>query len=173
MIISYPKISPSLAVRSYAPDDLAGMTALWVASWNEAMPEIDFEARRDWFTRHIAALLAQNQHILIGFDRTAGNIAGFVTVDPATHVLDQLVVSVAHKGTGVAQILLDHARQVSPELLLLEVNSENPRARAFYTRQGFTEIGRGRNRLSGRETLKLAWRRPPADCDAGCRDFEP
>lgn len=139
------------------------MADLWVASWNEAMPEIAFEARRDWFLGHIRTLLAENQRVLVGIDQDAGHIAGFVTIDPATHVLDQLVVSVSCKGTGVAAILLDHARKASPERLFLEVNSENPRARAFYARQGFVETGRGCNPLSGRETLKLAWRRPAAD----------
>ena len=45
-----------------APVNAALMPALadlWVAAWTQAMPQIDFEARRPWLKAHLEALHQQ------------------------------------------------------------------------------------------------------------------
>ena len=44
---------------------------------------------------------------------------------------------------------------------LLHSAADNPRAVAFYARQGFVEVGRGANPRSGLPTLVLEWRPAP------------
>lgn len=161
-VVSQPERDAPFHIAAYDVAHLPEMVDLWIASWAEAMPDIDFEARRGWLCDHVDALMAGSARIFCAFDPFNGDMAGFVAIDPGMHWLDQLVVSVAHKGTGAAGQLLAAARGVSPGLIRLDVNAENARARAFYARQGFSETGRGRNLLSGRKTVMLEWRAPPA-----------
>ena len=77
-------------------------------------------------------------------------IAGFVTVDPRTLYLDQIVVAPEHWGSGVAKVLLDAARQLSPSGLDLDVNTDNARAIRFYEKCGFSRSGAGVNPISGK-----------------------
>lgn len=127
-----------------------------MAAWRIAVPEIDFEARRGWLGRHLAALAAAGCRILVA--EVEGAVAGFVTVDPRLGHLDQLAVDPTHQGGGVADRLMDGAKALSPAGLDLEVNHDNGRARRFYARHGFETVGAGRNPNSGRPTLLLRWR---------------
>ncbi len=44
-------------LRPFTDAHLPELTDLWVESWREAMPEIDFEGRRGWFVDHFARLV--------------------------------------------------------------------------------------------------------------------
>jgi putative acetyltransferase len=142
--------------RLRAEDDLFSLVALWVASWQEAMPSIDFELRRDWFRDHLNALETSGYVTICAFDQAA-LLVGFVTVDAVTQRLDQLAVKPSAWGSGVAVRLLDEARRISPHRLLLEVNHENHRAVRFYEREEFQRIGEGVNANSGLRTWLMQW----------------
>lgn len=131
------------------------LAELWVASWREAMPHIDFCARRQWFEARLRALEASGAVTICGFD-TSDRVAGFITLDPANGYIDQLAAEPSAKGSGVATLLLDEARRLSTKPLWLDVNVENSRAVNFYQRQGFTSIGQGINPGSGLATRRLA-----------------
>ena len=72
-----------------------------------------------------------------------GEIAGFIMV--AGDEAEQVYVSAAHRGKGVADALLAEAeRQVSAnghDVAWLAVVSGNARARAFYERMGWRDEG--------------------------------
>lgn len=118
------------------------------------MPEIDFSARRDWFIAHMQALEAAGALTVCAFDG-AEELIGFVNVDPATSYLDQLAVAPQAKGQGVAHLLLEAARRISPLGLTLDVNQENPRALRFYEGQGFVKIAEAINPRSGLKTWRM------------------
>ncbi len=148
-------------LRAVFPFDdafLPAMADLWVASWRKTMPEIDFEARRPWLLEHLDKALTAGQAIRVAIVET-GDVVGFVLIDPESGYLDQIAVHPDQWGAGIAEALLDAAREVSREKVVLDVNADNARAVAFYARQGFVEIGRGANPRSGLPTLKLEWRR--------------
>ena len=145
-----------LCLRVRSDDDFAGLADVWVASWGEAMPDIDFEARRPWFLDHLRALEADGAITICAFDGL-NRLLGFVTFDPARAYLDQLAVAPKAKGTGVAKLLLNEARRLSPNSLVLDVNQDNARALAFYEREGFAKNAEGVNPLSGLKTLRLRW----------------
>lgn len=158
-IVSDPKQPKSLFLRALLPADLPELSDLWVEAWTAAMPGIDFAARRAWLVDHLTGLAENGTAVIVGYDPANGAMAGFVTIDPATGRLDQIAVSLRHQGGTAASELLDAARAVSPEVLRLDVNADNPRARAFYARQGFVETGRGQNPTSGLATIALEWRK--------------
>lgn len=85
---------------------------------------------------------------------TGGDLVGYAFLLPErlafvwdAAVLNEIFVMEAHRGTGLADRLfdavLDHAREQSLPLdrLVLDVDRENERARAFYERHGFTHWG--------------------------------
>jgi putative acetyltransferase len=153
---SAPHSSPTskILLRRLKNADLASLAKLWLASWHEAMPAIDFAARLQWFLAHLRTLEARGFVTVCAIDGS-DSIIGFVSIDPSTAYLDQLAVAPAAKGSGVAHILLDEARRISPQGIVLDVNEDNGRALAFYKREGFEKIAEGVNPLSGLKTVRL------------------
>ena len=85
---------------------------------------------------------------------------GFVTVDPRTLYLDQLVVAPRISGAAASvATLIAEAKRLSPAGLNLDVNTDNARAIAFYTeKEGFVITGDGFNAFSGRPVHHMTWR---------------
>ncbi|WP_371347591.1 GNAT family N-acetyltransferase [Ancylobacter sp. IITR112] len=135
------------------------MTHLWVEAWQEALPEIDFEARRGWLCHRIGTLIEEGAVIDLaqaeGPGGGPGTLLGFVSVNPRTGYVDQLVVHPDHWGTGVAGALIRAAAARSPRRLVLDVNEQNERAVRFYEKAGFVVTGHGVNPTSGRPTLRM------------------
>ena len=137
-------------IRAMALDDLVPLADLWVASWREAMPDIDFDARWAW----ISAVLADPAHAVLVVE-IEGAPQGFAVVDGG--LLQQLVVSPDAKGRGIAGCLLAIVKAQAREGLALEVNQDNPRAVRFYQREGFRMTGAGCNTGSGLATWHMRW----------------
>jgi putative acetyltransferase len=87
-----------------------------------------------------------------------GQIIGFVTVDPSTFDLDQIVVAPETWGMGVATALMAEAKRISPAGLDLHVNTDNTRAIGFYEKHGFVISGEAINWRSGAPVHKMSWR---------------
>jgi putative acetyltransferase len=152
----HPSQNAGLRLRVRADADCASLADLWTASWREAMPDIDFAARRPWFLDRLRALEAAGAITICASDGV-NRLLGFVTFNPATAFLDQLAVAPEVKGTAVAHLLLNEARRLSPNGLVLDVNQGNARALAFYAREGFAKTAEGVNPRSGLKTLRLRW----------------
>jgi len=145
------------ALRAFAEADLSALIDVWAAAWSATGLPIDFEARRAWIDDRLRRLRADGAEIAVGLD-ASDRPAGFVTVDPNSGYLDQLCVSPAQRGSGLASALLDEAKRRSPGVVELDVNEANARARRFYEREGFSISGRGVSPHSGLPTLKMRWR---------------
>jgi putative acetyltransferase len=85
-------------------------------------------------------------------------IIGFVTVDPRTLYLDQIVVAPELWGSEVGTGLIGEARRLSPAGLDLDVNTDNARAIRFYEKQHFSISGAGVNPISGKPVHRMSWR---------------
>ena len=143
-------------VAPVLPKHYDALADLWVASWSEEMPTLDFGARRAWLIEHFAALTAGGTRLRGAFSGDGAPL-GFISIDPNTGYIDQVAVAGASKGRGIAAMLLKEARRLSPNTLTLDVNEANPRARRFYEKQGFVEIGTGTSPRTGLPVLKLRW----------------
>ncbi len=137
---------------------LCELIDLWIAAWSQAMPAIDFEARRVWAGDHIIALNDQGIEIACAFNTANGDMAGFVTVDIKSGHVDQLAVDPRYWGTGAAKALIDEAKRRAPSRLFLDVNQDNLRAVRVYEREGFRRWGEGVNANSGLKTWHYEWR---------------
>jgi putative acetyltransferase len=152
--------APGVALRRYDARDEDASVALWLRTWQAAYPELDFAERLDWWrARWRNELLPAAEVVVaetIGADKPT--MIGFVTVDPRTRYLDQLVVGPEYWRSGVGAALLAAAKRLSPAGLDLDVNTDNARAIGFYLKQGFTISGAGKNPISGKPVHRMSWR---------------
>ena len=143
------------ALRRYRAEDEDAAIALWLATWQQAYPKIDFAARVPWWRERWRGELVPNATIIVAEQHDA--LIGFVTID-ASGYLDQLVVAPAHWGSAIALTLVDEAKRLSPKRITLLVNADNIRAIRFYQRNGFVHAGEDVNPTSGKPVLKMAWK---------------
>jgi putative acetyltransferase len=85
-------------------------------------------------------------------------MVGFVTVDPRTFYLDQIVVAPERWGSDVGAALIAEAKRIAPKGLDLDVNTDNARAIRFYGKCGFVVSGAGQNPITGRPVHRMSWR---------------
>jgi putative acetyltransferase len=149
-------VSAEFLLRRYDPRDEEAAIALWQRTWQTAFPDIDFAARHDWWRQRWRDEILPNAEVVIA--ELAGAMIGFVTVEPRTFYLDQIVVAPECWGSGVGGALVAEAQRRSPKGLDLDVNTDNPRAIAFYRKCGFVIGGAGKNPYSGKPVHRMSWR---------------
>ncbi len=147
---------PAISLRPYHPRDEDASVALWLRTWQATYPQIDFAKRLDWWRTRWRDELAPTAEIVVA--EAAGDMIGFVTVDPRTLYLDQIVVAPESWSSGVGATLIAKAKQISPAGLDLDVNTDNDRAIRFYEREGFLVAGAGVNAISGKPVHRMSWR---------------
>jgi len=161
-------MSAPLRLRPYAPADEDVLIELWRRSWQHAYPDIDFAARLAWWRERWREEIAPSARITVA--ERAGAIVGFVTIDPGSGYLDQIVVAPEAWGSGVAEALLGEVKLVCPQRIELHVNQDNARAVRFYEKHGFEITGESKNPRSGRPVFAMKWepahvrpaRKPPS-----------
>jgi len=148
-------------LRPYTAADEEVAIELWRRSWQHSYPDIDFSARLSWWRERWRKELVPSAKITLA--ERAGALVGFVTIDPATGYLDQIVVAPEAWGVGVAEALLAEAQRICPEKIELHVNKDNARAIGFYDKHGFVVTGESSNPLSGRPVFAMRWERARAE----------
>lgn len=148
--------TPALSLRPYGSDDEVAAVDLWQRTWQLAYPVLDFSTRVDWWRERWRDELVG--HAAITIAERSGAMVGFVTVDPRTGYLDQIVVAPEEWGTEVGRRLVAEARRLSPAGLDLHVNTDNARAIRFYEKHGFIVSGQDVNPRSGAPVHRMSWR---------------
>jgi putative acetyltransferase len=145
-----------MRLRRYDARDEDAAIALWLRTWQAAYPELDFAARLDWWRARWRNEFVSTAEIVVA--DAAGEMAGFVTVDPRTRYLDQIVVAPERWASGIGAALVAEAKHLSPAGLDLDVNTDNARAIRFYEKHGFSISGGGVNAISGKPVHRMSWR---------------
>ncbi len=146
----------TFTLRPYRTEDEDAAIALWLKTWQQAYPEIDFAARLPWWRERWRNELVPSAAIIVAEE--ASTLIGFVTIDEKAY-LDQLVVAPDRWGSKLADALVDEAKRLSPDSITLLVNEDNARAIRFYERNGFAYAGKDVNPTSGRPVLKMVWKK--------------
>jgi putative acetyltransferase len=147
---------PVFVLRPYTEADEAAAIELWRRTWQLAYPQIDFAARVAWWRARWRDELVPSAVVTVA--ERDGAMLGFVTVDPRTGYLDQIVVAPETWGSPLAAALLDEAKRIAPGGLDLLVNQDNARAIRFYEKHGFAITGADVNARSGAPLHKMSWR---------------
>jgi putative acetyltransferase len=148
-------MTSTFTLRPYRLDDEGTLIALWLTTWQQAYPLIDFAARVPWWRERWRNELVPNAQVIVA--ELGGSPVGFVTIDGHGY-LDQLVVAPDRWGSEIAGELVNEAKRRSPDSITLLVNDDNARAICFYERNGFAHAGPGVNPTSGRPVLKMIWK---------------
>jgi len=149
-------VTAKITLRSYIPADEDAAIDLWRRTWQHHYPHLNFNERVAWWRQRWRNELVPVARIALA--EAYGALVGFVTVDPKTMYLDQIVVAPELWGSGVALRLLDEAKRISPRGLDLLVNKDNFRAIRFYEKHGFKYAGEDTNPVSGQPVIRMAWR---------------
>ena len=134
---------PTAAIRRAAVDDAEDVAEIWRDGWRDGhlglVPEELAEARTVESFRSRAVDRVRDTTVAT----VEGLVAGFVMV--VDDEVEQVYVSAAHRGTGIAGALMAEAeRQVRAngnDTAWLAVVAGNARARAFYERVGWQDEG--------------------------------
>jgi DNA/RNA-binding domain of Phe-tRNA-synthetase-like protein/ribosomal protein S18 acetylase RimI-like enzyme len=134
---------PAVEIRSADPEDADVVAEIWRLGWRDGheglVPQELVEIRTDESFRTRAAKRVRDTTVAT----VDGAVAGFVMV--VDDEVEQVYVSSAHRGSGVAHALIAEAeRQVKAnghEKAWLAVVAGNGRARAFYERAGWDDEG--------------------------------
>jgi putative acetyltransferase len=143
-------------LRSYSAADEDAAIELWRRTWQKHYPHIDFSKRVDWWRERWRTELVTKARIVLA--EMDSELAGFLTIDPATKYLDQIVVAPEHWGSDIALALVNEAKRLSPAGIELLVNKDNARAIRFYEKHGFAYTGEDKNPVSGIPVNRMAWR---------------
>jgi GNAT superfamily N-acetyltransferase len=150
---------PAFSLRRATAADGAAVRALFCKSFTATFGHLypanelaDFladcsQARftQECSTPDFAVMLGEADGALLGYCTLGPQDLG-MALAPGSWILRQLYLDEAAKGTGLAQALMDWAiaetRSRGLANIYLTVWIENHRARRFYERYGFTEVGR-------------------------------
>ena len=133
----------AVELRSAVPGDSDDVAEIWRLGWRDGhegfVPQELVAARTDESFRTRAAERVGDTTVAT----VGGEVAGFIMV--VDDEVEQVYVSAAHRGTGVAGVLMAEAeRQVRANghgRAWLAVVAGNGRARAFYERAGWRDEG--------------------------------
>ena len=120
--------------------------------------KLDATYREEWLEWVERCVAEDDRCIIIATDESADSrvdaVAGYAFMLPESHrfiwdaaVLNELYLSPAHRGTGVADDLMEaviefaRGQDLPLDRLVFDVDKENERAKAFYDRYGFEHWG--------------------------------
>ncbi|HEX9468802.1 MAG TPA: GNAT family N-acetyltransferase, partial [Bradyrhizobium sp.] len=109
-------MSAPFHLRPYRAEDEDAAIALWLETWQQAYPSIDFAARVSWWRERWRGELVPKAAIIVA--EQADALVGFVTID-ASGYLDQLVVAPGHWGSELGDTLVNEAKRLSPDRITL------------------------------------------------------
>ncbi len=153
--------------RAATPDDHPAIAAMWLASWMstpvaleltqsapnaESLRErLDEEAGGKW-----DITLAEDGGTNAGGAGDGGAVLGFLAIDRAAAILDQLFIAPAAQGMGIGTALLHHAMAAMPAGFTLRTAASNS-ATGFYDRAGLDRIRMMVHPAMGHRLVQFRW----------------
>lgn len=142
-------------IRLSESGDLEQLHKIWYASVKathdfltpQQLEEISIQVKRDYLP-NVSLLVIVNQN---------NEPLGFMGMTDSK--IDSLFIDPRHFGKKLGQTLISHAKQMHQHLQV-DVNEDNPGARIFYKKVGFTQKGRSPLDDNGRPLpiLHLEWK---------------
>lgn len=143
-------MTKGIVIRQAVPGDAAGIARVHIQAWRETyahllsadiLAGLDPQAREEMWRKIIPAAtpdvwVAVDGAEIIGW---ASASAGRDADAPRPFELEGIYVLASHHGSGAGQQLLEAARGEGPAYLWIA--ADNPRALAFYQRNGFVFDG--------------------------------
>lgn len=142
-------------LRTYHPGDFEVVVQIWHESWHGAFPGLRHPwSYEQWRERFQQKVLSNSSIWVAECDK---HIAGFIVVRTEDGYLDQIFVAPATQQQGVGTILINKAKELSPNGLYLETLQSNKQARRFYERHGFLPGRTGINPNNDQPNIEYRW----------------
>jgi ribosomal protein S18 acetylase RimI-like enzyme len=128
-------MSHTFLIRDYRPEDFDAVTILWRIAREKSLPEFQrakgyfFYEDQEYFRDHV---LRENSVCVVEMDERP---VAFMAMRDG--FIDHLYVHPDYQKRGIGKVLLDYARQCSPEHVWLYTLQINWNARTFYEKNGF------------------------------------
>lgn len=128
-------MSQRFIIRKYQAEDFNAVTILWRVSREKSLPEFQLEKGhffyedRNYFQHYV---LKNNQVWVVDWENRP---VGFMAMNK--DFIDQLYIDPDYQRRGIGKLLIDFAREQSPEHLWLYTLQINFIARTFYENNGF------------------------------------
>ena len=130
------------------------LVAMWRKSFNRALAPFTDDHTTEQQTQFL--LETQSQRAVVTVAVEDDQIVGFMAQAGAS--VEQLYLHVDHQGKGLGTAFIERAKAASPEVLNLYTFQRNLKARRFYLRHGFREIGYGYKNMEGLADVELEWK---------------
>ena len=148
---------PAIAFVPFKPSMADELVAVWRKSKNRALaPYVDpntVKAHKQFL------LKTQSKRADLTIALAEDHIIGFMA--QAAESIEQLYLHVDHQGSGLGSTFIEFAKVASPQRLHLYTFQRNLKARGFYQKHGFNEIGYGYQNMEGLADVELEWRAIP------------
>jgi len=138
----------ALEIRRARPEELGACADLYLKVLTDTFTWID-PARHD---RREFLRAAREEEVYVAIED--GVIVGLAAYYPPMRFIHSLYVT--ERGRGIGKALLDHLTERAAAAVSLKVQAKNLRAQAFYTREGFTPVERGRDPGSDVTWIRMA-----------------
>ena len=127
-----------ISIREYRLDDFDAVTHLWRVAREQAFPEFQREKGHTFEEdcAYFRDVILHNNDVWIA--EIDGRVAGFMAI--AGDFVDQLYIHPDFQRRGLGKMLLDYAKQLSPEHVWLFTLQINTNGRAFYEKNGFVAV---------------------------------
>jgi putative acetyltransferase len=128
-------MSQKTIIREYRDEDFDAITILWRISREKSLPEFQLEKGHFFYEdrNYFQNFVLKNNKVWVV--EVENHPAGFMAMNK--DFVDQLYIAPDYQRRGIGKLLLEFARERSPEHLWLYTLQVNFIARTFYEKNGF------------------------------------
>ncbi|NMG20899.1 GNAT family N-acetyltransferase [Brasilonema bromeliae] len=143
-------------IRLYEPKDLEDIVQLWYRTWHQTFPNIQHpQPYSAWKSRFLDEFAVQGE---VWVAEVEHHIVGFVVVIKEEQYLSQIFVNTEYQNCGVGSALLNKAKEICPQGLMLQTLQQNIRACVFYEKHGFKAGKISVNKINGQPNIEYHWK---------------
>jgi GNAT superfamily N-acetyltransferase len=123
-------------IRRAREDDAAAVAQAHVDARRVAMPWLPVVHSFEDTVQFFGDFVIPNQTVLVA--ELEEGVVGFIAIEGGW--VEHLYVAPAHQGIGIGDALLQRAKELRPDGLMLWTFEANHRARSFYEGRGFVAV---------------------------------
>jgi GNAT superfamily N-acetyltransferase len=145
-------------VRAGREDDAVAIAQTHIDARRDAMPWLPTVHTFEETVRFFADFVIPNQVVLVA--EAEDGVAGFIAI--YNDWVEHLYIAPAHQRNGIGDTLLNRAKELRPDGLMLWTFEKNHRARTFYEKRGFSaiEFTDGSRNEERTPDVRCQWNRP-------------
>ena len=123
-------------IRAAREDDAVAIAQAHVDARRVAMPWLPVMHTFEETVSFFGDFVIPNQVVLVA--EAEEGVIGFIAIEGS--FVEHLYIAPSHQGIGIGETLLDRAKELRPEGLMLWTFERNHRARRFYEKRGFVAV---------------------------------